>query len=30
MVPVRAGATYTAEVSGLGPVTVTFGAPEPG
>jgi 2-keto-4-pentenoate hydratase len=30
MVPVRAGATYTAEVGGLGPVTVTFGAPEPG
>ncbi len=29
MVPVRAGATYTAEVSGLGPVAVTFGAGEP-
>lgn len=26
MVPVRNGATYTAEVSGLGPVCVTFGA----
>ncbi|GAB4079103.1 2-keto-4-pentenoate hydratase [Modestobacter muralis] len=29
MVPVRGGATYTAELSGLGPVAVTFGAGEP-
>lgn len=30
MVPVRRGATYTAEVSGLGSVAVTFRAGEPG
>jgi hypothetical protein len=30
MVPVRAGATWPAEVSGLGTVAVTFRAVEPG
>lgn len=30
MVAVRAGVTYAAAVSGLGPVAVTFGAPGPG